>query len=40
MEVFEKYGFAPVETADDAADSEETEVEETTETPKATEEAE
>ena len=40
MEVFEKYGFAPVETADDAADSEETEVEETTETPEATEEAE
>lgn len=40
MEVFKKYGFAPVETADDAADSEEIEVEETTETPKATEEAE
>lgn len=40
MEVFEKYGFAPIETADDAADSEETEVEETTETPEATEEAE
>ena len=40
MEVFEKYGFAPIETANDAADSEETEVEETTETPEATEEAE
>lgn len=40
MEVFKKYGFAPVETADDAADSEEIEVEETTETSKATEEAE
>ena len=40
MEVFEKYGFAPIETANDTADSEETEVEETTETPEATEEAE
>ena len=40
MEVFEKYGFAPVEAADEAADSEETEVEEeATETPEATEEA-
>lgn len=40
MEVFEKYGFAPIETANDADDSEETEVKETTETPEATEEAE